>query len=320
MPKRSNEFQQLVYLIQCQLATRTGTTVSESALLRDRVDGTEREADVAVQFAQHGTPIILCFECRDQRRKVDLPQVEQLVTKYRRICDKLVIVSSSGFTKPAAARARCEGVETITFQTAGTVDWGAYIDRYSQLHFATFDLTPKQHRIEYEIPQGSLRLTPDEDVVVIQSNGITELISEFHKNLLHDGRLGRLVMDRWCETPQEKRLLEFEFSFDFAPSRAEPIYVSQGRTSGYRLVKFSGTVGATVAQSPVELAPMLFQDTRIMHGKVVLDYGCLAKKTVRLIVSEAKNGEQQGTIAVQAESGGEFHIHHARMNGEPTGT
>lgn len=146
MPKRSNSFQQLVYLIQHQLSRISGAAVTESKLLADRVDGMLREADIVVELEQHGVPMVLCFECKDHVGKIDLPQMEQIATMYGRLCDKVVVVSRSGFTRPALARARSEGIETITFSAARAVDWKrAYIDQYANLFFASFDFKLLDH-------------------------------------------------------------------------------------------------------------------------------------------------------------------------------
>lgn len=48
MPKRTNEFQQLIYAINLQLAQ--GATVTESKLLRHRLMGAEREVDVVIEI------------------------------------------------------------------------------------------------------------------------------------------------------------------------------------------------------------------------------------------------------------------------------
>jgi hypothetical protein len=70
MPKRTNAFQQLVYLIHRQLRDRPDTVVTESKMLRDWVTGEETEADIAVESVVHGVPFVLAFECRESNRRI----------------------------------------------------------------------------------------------------------------------------------------------------------------------------------------------------------------------------------------------------------
>src|SRR5258708_339900 len=70
MPKRSNEFQRLVYLVRVNLAA--GATVTESKMLRDRSTGLEREVDVCVEGNVGGTTVNVCLECRDHARPADI--------------------------------------------------------------------------------------------------------------------------------------------------------------------------------------------------------------------------------------------------------
>ena len=63
MPKRTNGFQQLVLLLQNQLAG-PNVTVTESKLLIDMETKTPTEVDVCVEMTvQGGIPVCLGFEC-----------------------------------------------------------------------------------------------------------------------------------------------------------------------------------------------------------------------------------------------------------------
>jgi hypothetical protein len=80
MPQRSNEFQRLVSLLEQQLAP-AGATVEESALLVDAHNGTEREVDVLITLPVPPRVPRIGIECRDHRRRADLPWIEQLKSK-----------------------------------------------------------------------------------------------------------------------------------------------------------------------------------------------------------------------------------------------
>jgi len=66
MPKRSNEFQQLVYLIQQQTADEA--TVTESKELVDRQTKAKVEVDIVIEAIANEFPIIISLEVRNRKR------------------------------------------------------------------------------------------------------------------------------------------------------------------------------------------------------------------------------------------------------------
>ena len=114
-PQRSNHFQRLVYLIKKHAAP--GSTITESAMMRDLVSGQEREVDIRIQqtFADHLVTISL--ECRDWQRKQSIGWVDEMKAKHDRLpTDLLVLVSRSGFTDRAMTRAESSGIQLLTLQ------------------------------------------------------------------------------------------------------------------------------------------------------------------------------------------------------------
>lgn len=114
MPKRSNEFQRLVYLVRVNLAA--GATVNESKMLQDRITGREREVDVCVEGTVGGTPVNVCLECCDRARAADITWVDAMKCKHERLpTHALILASRSGFTKEARKVARLSGIQAIAF-------------------------------------------------------------------------------------------------------------------------------------------------------------------------------------------------------------
>jgi hypothetical protein len=90
-------------------------TVRESVELVEIVSGNPREVDVVAvgEVAGHGT--IVGIECRDWKRKQDVQWVEQADNKFKDLgANVKVLVSSSGFTKGALAKATQYGIKAIT--------------------------------------------------------------------------------------------------------------------------------------------------------------------------------------------------------------
>jgi hypothetical protein len=128
MPKRSNDFQHLIAMIEAQLASAE-TGVTESKLVQDTI-GIEREIDVAVEGHLNGHAVSVAVETRNRSRPADIGWIDNLGGKYRHLpIDKVVAVSSSGFTKKArerAASSTAPRIETLTLGDALETDWNAF--------------------------------------------------------------------------------------------------------------------------------------------------------------------------------------------------
>jgi hypothetical protein len=122
LPQRTNEFQQLVYLIQEQLKDRPDMVVTESKVLVDRNTGKKREADIVVESSLNGINFVLAFDCRRRSRKPTIEWVEQQIQKHAHLSDKLVLVANRPFTANAIDLARRVGVDTIELSEATKVN------------------------------------------------------------------------------------------------------------------------------------------------------------------------------------------------------
>ena len=72
MPRRTNDFQGLMYLVQSQLAP-TGAQVTESELLTDEAINSDREINILISDPTDGLPPqTVAIECRDRKRKADI--------------------------------------------------------------------------------------------------------------------------------------------------------------------------------------------------------------------------------------------------------
>lgn len=122
MPKRTNDFQRLVYLVRVNLAD--GAAVTESKMLEDRVTRTMREVDVCIEGSVGGQHVIVSVECRDHQRVADVTWVEQMKTKHDRLpTNALILASRAGFTPEAREVARLYGIQTFTLQDIEITDF-----------------------------------------------------------------------------------------------------------------------------------------------------------------------------------------------------
>ena len=122
MPQRTNAFQQLVKRIETALHG-TQTNVVESAMIYDFDAETDVEVDVLVTFRIAGRDYRSAIECRDHGRKQGPSWIRDLRTK-RDACrlDKIVAVSSSGFSATARTAAEKYGIQVV-HPEENTTDW-----------------------------------------------------------------------------------------------------------------------------------------------------------------------------------------------------
>ena len=150
MPKRTNEFQKLVALIQKAFAP-AGAKVTESAIVD--VPGLEggREIDVLMEGSFGRYELKIAIEAKDERRRMDLTTFESLVGKYtgdgRIVVDKVVVVSRHGFTKNVVRRAAQLGIELVTLAEAADTDWGKFAPRQ-----IVFQLPPHICSVTFDPP------------------------------------------------------------------------------------------------------------------------------------------------------------------------
>ena len=137
MPKRTNKFQKLIVLIQNSL-TNTGK-LTESMMLTDSTTGEEREVDIVVEGNFNGIDVILGIECTSRKNPLDIIYMDSMIEKHRFLpTNKLIIVSTKGFTKRAEKKASLNSIETITLEDAKTKEWEYYLNNLTNLHLGQF--------------------------------------------------------------------------------------------------------------------------------------------------------------------------------------
>ncbi len=132
MPKRTNDFQQLIYLIHRHLLGEA--TVTESKFLHDRAANINREVDIVIELQAGEYPVIIGIECQGRGRVADVEWVEQMAVKHATLpTNKLILVSQSGFTPSAHNKAEMYGIETMTLSQAVRSDWKGLVGQASIL-------------------------------------------------------------------------------------------------------------------------------------------------------------------------------------------
>ncbi|MEW5812235.1 MAG: hypothetical protein AB1925_22645 [Actinomycetota bacterium] len=116
MPKRTNDFQQIIAMVVELL--EDGAVVEESVLFEDPDTGVMREVDVyaLVKGKMNGQDFAIAVECVDRSRKMDTTWVEMIYGKHSRlqVANAVLLVSARGFYHSAEVKARKLGYKTIS--------------------------------------------------------------------------------------------------------------------------------------------------------------------------------------------------------------
>ncbi|WP_374571577.1 restriction endonuclease [Phenylobacterium sp.] len=222
MPKRTNEFQEIVAAAYRALAS-AGATVRESVLVKDRSGTTEREIDILAEMHGFASTFRLAIECRDRGRVETLEWVDALIGKFSDLpVDKAIAVSPKGFSRAAASKAAAHKIELVTVKQALSVDWAAKLvgDRKVMTH--SFTLMRVVTEIEGHVVTWT-DVTPD-GRTPMHRDALSEAVYEhirsyFHKHVATqvsdavDAKIG----ERWqwfVEHPNPPRWVEFVVQVD----------------------------------------------------------------------------------------------------------
>ena len=118
-------FEKLVAAMQAQLDPTSTVTHNENIV--DRL-GHSRQFDVVVRGKFAGHQMLGVIECKDIARKVGNPEVDAFVTKARDVnANFKVLMSRSGFTKPALEKCRDYGIQALSLVKSDPVNKNFFI-------------------------------------------------------------------------------------------------------------------------------------------------------------------------------------------------
>lgn len=149
MPKRTNEFQQLIFLIKQQLAE--DATVTESEFLADQRTGEKVEVDVCIRTRIAGHEIIVGIECEKHGRKSGREWVNEMIGKHATLpTHVLALASGKGFTRGAIKRAAADGIELINLENVEDGSWKGILANTDSLWIKAFGVRPTRVHVFVE--------------------------------------------------------------------------------------------------------------------------------------------------------------------------
>lgn len=127
MSRKSNAFQKTILFIHQQLEN-SDAVVTESYLLEEiniKVK-VKREIDILIEKVINGVTRRIAIECRDRSAKDDIIWIDGLMGKFQNLnVDKVIAVSSSGFSKNAKLKAESNNIELRTINEIESMDWNS---------------------------------------------------------------------------------------------------------------------------------------------------------------------------------------------------
>jgi hypothetical protein len=112
MPRKGKDIEKIVEMLHKMMLGPEYEIKSPDYFI-DQTSGQKREVDISIRFKVDYIPFVVIVECRDHKKKENVTWIEQLVTKRSSInVNRVIAVSTSGFTKPAKESAEKAGIVT----------------------------------------------------------------------------------------------------------------------------------------------------------------------------------------------------------------
>lgn len=122
--------------------------------VKDKETGRSRQIDIAIINKDAYREIFCMIEVKDLSRRVVSPDIEKLKGIKESVnAHKAIIVSRSGFSKPAIIKAKIHSIETLTFEDIDKVNWFEWI-KFDSIDFSElifYDIT--YVNIHLDMPQ-----------------------------------------------------------------------------------------------------------------------------------------------------------------------
>lgn len=297
MPKRTNEFQQIAYLVKMAMAG--DAIVTESDELADRVTGQTREVDITITDQTAGHPVIVGLECRDRSRPATVEWVEQMSAKHDTLpTNLLVLVSRNGFTRRAEEKAALSGIVTLSYDDDPSDIQAKLQKELSGLWILSYSLKSEWIVVEAEDPDGELHhSTATSEAHVFLRDGVNVgTLGEVVEAYLRSPRVPDALLEAQpCPVLKndgrisvEPKIIVDETEMPLFLRRADDVAL-------YRMTMLHIGVSIRTAREPLDVTPARIGETDVMVGRSkVVDDSLLMVATLAddgRISYAAKSGE-----------------------------
>jgi len=302
MPKRTNEFQKLVYLVRKHSAA--GSTVTESKLLVDSKTGEEREVDIYIESNVDGIPVNISIECTETERPVSSEWVERMKGKHEDLpTDVLVLVSRSGFYKPAIDKAKAYRKHVIALETLDETSAERLFNGANSLFCKTSAQTPTKVVIGLAAGDGlpakeETFLLPADNTIMI-FNGSGQEIGSLQILVSQILRSPKAICQflKICEDKHKQFTARSDSVTD---GQGNPIFLRHDGPN-HRILRLIASVtisgDVVVNTSPLALDHGKLEDTTVAWGTVPYE-----GKQALLVASQDKTGTTKASFDIGERS------------------
>jgi len=115
MPRKGRAFEKMIN--ELEALGSLGLQIKSPDFIKDNVTGEPREVDISIRGEINSYQILIVIECRDRKAKQGVEWIEQVSCKTQDIgANKVIAVSSSGFTASAKEKAKVKNIILNTFE------------------------------------------------------------------------------------------------------------------------------------------------------------------------------------------------------------
>lgn len=265
MPKRTNEFQKIIYLIQKQLAGQA--TVTQSKMLTDTQSKSKVEVDIVIEFAFAGTNLNIGIETTAKSRKATVEWIREMINKHEHLpINKTILVSKTGFTKEALKKAKLNKIDAVTIENAKKMDWKGVVNDLKNLTLGRFDFNIVDVSVGYNLDEAQgkkILLNPNLNVHQ-DSNSNNYSIKSYAQAIMGKTDLGLEVMSYWIKLPADKRKNSFNFTINATPEKHTLLEYEKGKF--VQIQQISIKVNAVVVTTPFQLKSGRYLGEKIAYG------------------------------------------------------
>jgi hypothetical protein len=272
-------------------------------MLPDRRSGAPVEVDVVVEGQVGGAALVVGLEVTSGGRRATVEWVNEMLGKHQDLpIDKTVLVSRTGFTQRALAKANAHGAEALSLTDASARDWAVWLTDLAALRVGEFTLKPAQPTVTFAAPidpSVGAELTADSRIRKPDSTA-THSLREHVESMMHDSHCREKVAERWLQRSKELRTEPLTFTLGWNCPEGTTIQI--GEYAPVPIKHVSVKVSTLVRDAPFKASASRFRDRTVIHGETSLDLGLGVQSPV-LVSMVAKDGELESGAVLVSEPG-----------------
>lgn len=224
---------------------------------------------------------MLSVEVRDWSRPVGSGWVEEMSGKHQALrTDKLVLVSKSGFTKPAIEKAKARGIETLTIEEACDTDWDLALTLEGKGIFELFNV---RFDCSAHIAGKSDWYPVCFSDIVLDPSGKYVQVGDIISLILSNPTIKQATLDHFYKTKNQEYHAEYQ-----VPTGT---IIEDTNNVKRNLVKLSIGLHLDSEATPIEFAAGRFRGRDIVYGQAPSPDNSLC-----IVMRRGENGKTEGVL------------------------